>query len=139
MCQRQAKILLQGKSQLDAAGCKLAFVSNGTVEAATKFVKELPYNGELYLDPTGSTYKALGFKKFSLPKMLARIFKSLSAIKNITKSEKAHDMKGDGNQTGGIVVIGPGVGAQPAFTYVEGDHAMDHMCTFEEILPHAAA
>jgi len=135
LCQRQARILLQGKSQLDAAGLKLVLISNGTPQAAQKFVTSMPYYGELYLDEGSTTYRAIGLKRLGLGGALSRFFspKSISKTKAIFKAEPASDMSGDGNQTGGVAVLGPGP-TPPSFLWRENDHPVDQFCSPEEVL-----
>ena len=60
------------QSQLDAAGLKLVLISNGTPQAAQKFVTSMPYYGELYLDEGSTTYRAIGLKRLGLGGALSR-------------------------------------------------------------------
>lgn len=134
MCQRQAKLLLQAKSQFDAAGYKLVMIGNGTLEQAQKFQSVVPFHGEMYLDPKDTTYKLFGLKKYSGFAALKRYVPEISAMKKIVAGESGHNLKGKSLQHGGVVAIGAGANARPTFVWKEEDYGVDVFCTPEEVL-----
>jgi len=91
-----------------------------------EFVEGEFFAGELYVDEAKASFQQLGFKRFSLMRLLPKLCSS--KWKNANEEAKAKglggNLKGDGGQTGGVLVVGQG-GAPTMFTYKQEDPA-DH-------------
>jgi len=91
-----------------------------------EFVEGEFFAGELFVDEAKASFQQLGFKRFSLLRLLPRLCSS--KWKNANDEAKAKglggNLKGDGGQTGGVLVVGQG-GAPTMFTYKQEDPA-DH-------------
>jgi len=78
----------------------------------TQFVKPFVvggfFTGELYVDTEKECYKALQFQKFSTWSLVTQLasIKWLSAISKTRTMGISGDLKGDGFQNGGALVIG---------------------------------
>jgi len=83
-----------------------------------EFVEGEFFAGELYVDEAKASFQQLGFKRFSLMRLLPKLCSS--KWKNANEEAKAKglggNLKGDGGQTGGVLVVGQG-GAPTMFTY----------------------
>eukprot|EP01006_Ploeotia_vitrea_P006854 TRINITY_DN15049_c0_g1_i1.p1 TRINITY_DN15049_c0_g1~~TRINITY_DN15049_c0_g1_i1.p1 ORF type:complete len:216 (+),score=21.22 TRINITY_DN15049_c0_g1_i1:182-829(+) len=101
---------------------KLVIVGNGTPAEAQLFRKDMQWNGELYLDPSSETYRALGMPRWTKSAVRSRFF-TLSAIKFARGIGKNHrsNFKGDGLQSGGVIICQPGAPA-PYFIWKEKDN-----------------
>lgn len=75
-----------------------------------EFVKGEFFKGELFIDTKKQAYKALGFRRLNIFNVLPAILsKKAREFNERTKKEKIPgDMKGDGFQNGGTLVVGQG-------------------------------
>eukprot|EP01012_Entosiphon_sulcatum_P048921 TRINITY_DN6749_c0_g1_i1.p1 TRINITY_DN6749_c0_g1~~TRINITY_DN6749_c0_g1_i1.p1 ORF type:complete len:182 (+),score=36.65 TRINITY_DN6749_c0_g1_i1:52-597(+) len=122
-CHHQATLLLELKPELDRLGVKLVCIGNGSAYFAQKFKEGVNWPGDIYLDPDSSIYKALQLKRWSMWEVTKRFFFSSKAIgwaKEFTKKYKSSDLQGDGQQSGGVLVLTPGVD-EPLFFHKEMD------------------
>ncbi|XP_059092222.1 prostamide/prostaglandin F synthase-like [Tigriopus californicus] len=96
-----------------------------------EFIQGKFFGGELFIDMEKKSYSALGFKRMSLlglfPAVLAKKARDFAA--RAKKLNLGGNMKGDGFQNGGALVVEVG-GTQTLLTYVQQD-APDHVSNAE--------
>lgn len=97
-------------------------VGNGSVYFAKQFQESLPWPGEIYLDSTSSAFAAVNLPRLSAWQAAKRWLPAVSWFSNEGKRYKGHNMKGDGLQTGGVFLIGPGAGSRVQFAFKEADN-----------------
>ncbi|CAL4913919.1 unnamed protein product [Urochloa decumbens] len=61
LCQKRADLLAEKQDVMQAAGVALVLIGPGSVEQANAFVEQTKFKGEVYADPTHSSYNALEF------------------------------------------------------------------------------
>lgn len=86
-------------------------------------------------NPT-TAYKALGCQRLSAWKAAKRYFfdsKAVAFYKTASKEYAGSNTTGDGQQTGGVWVLGPG-NAQPLYEFMEADHRPDVFADEQAIL-----
>jgi len=113
------------KPNLDQMNVRLVAVGNGSANFARKFQNGLPFSGEIYLDPESKTYQALSLHRLSFWEVTKRFFFSLSTLRFSQANSKnyaASDLEGDGQQTGGVFVVGPGRGKDILYSFKENEH-----------------
>ncbi|CAB3364056.1 Hypothetical predicted protein [Cloeon dipterum] len=68
------------------------------------------FDGELFIDTDKKSYSGLGFKRFNWISVIAALFtrESRDAISRGKAANVGGDMKGDGLQNGGALIVGPG-------------------------------
>jgi len=117
------------KPQLDEKGIPLIGIGTGSKFFARKFKEGLPFTGQVYIDPEALTFKAKGLRRLSIWEVAQRFVLSLKALsfyKSISSKYAYSDTEGDGQQTGGVYVLGPDP-SQPGkkkllYTFNEVDH-----------------
>jgi len=114
-------LLLDVAPRLNALGVKLVVVGNGSAYFANQFKQNLPWPGEIYLDTTSSAFQAVNLPRLSLMQGVKRWLTTLSWFKKVGTRYK-HNMEGDGFQTGGVFLIGPGEGSRVQFSFKEADN-----------------
>jgi len=74
------------------------------------FVKGEYFDGELYLDVSKEAYKAMGYRRFNFCSVLASLFHRTArdAMSKGKLDKTKHDMKGDGLQNGGLLIVKKG-------------------------------
>lgn len=91
-----------------------------------EFQKGEFFKGELYIDAKKETYRLLGFKRFNFfsifPALLAKT--SRAAISKSKAEKVGGDLKGDGMQTGGTLVVEKG--GKTLLTFKQ-DNPADHV------------
>lgn len=107
--------------QLQEQGVKLAVVGNGSQYFASQFRENLPWPGEIYLDPTSSAFAAINLPRMSAFQAIKHFFPAVSWFKK-EGSKYKHNMEGDGLQTGGVFLIGPGESSKVLFSFREADN-----------------
>ncbi|CAN6295500.1 unnamed protein product [Urochloa humidicola] len=115
LCRKRADLLAEKQDAMQAAGVALVLIGPGSVEQANAFVEQTKFKGEVYADPTHSSYNALEFA-FGL----FSTFTPAAGLKIIQlyregyrqdwelSFEKNTRTKGGWYQ-GGLLVAGPGV------------------------------
>lgn len=90
-----------------------------------EFVEGKFFDGELYLDTKKESYKALGFKRIGFFGAVSSIFtgKAKELMAEAKKENMGGNLKGDGYQNGGTVVVG--AGGKLLFSYSQ-DQPSDH-------------
>jgi len=114
-------LLLDIAPQLSQLGVKLVVVGNGSAYFANQFKAALPWPGEIYLDPASSAFQAVHLPRLSTFEGVKRWLPTLAWFK---KEGKRYDsnMQGDGFQTGGVFLIGPGERSRVLFSFKEVDN-----------------
>ncbi|XP_071910461.1 thioredoxin-like protein AAED1, chloroplastic isoform X1 [Coffea arabica] len=114
LCRRRAGYLASHKEKMDAAGVALALIGPGSVDQARAFAEQTKFRGEVYADPSHSSYEALRFVSG-----VSTTFTPGAGLKIIQaymegyrqdwglSFEKETRTRG-GWQQGGIIVAGPG-------------------------------
>jgi len=127
---------MQLKPKLDHLGVPLIAVGNGSKRFAMKFKTALEWEGPIYLDPECNTFKALQLPKLTLWQAIKRFFSKevRNYYKQLTKVYTSADLEGDGTQTGGVFVLGPGVGRPLRYGFRENENDADVFADNEEIL-----
>lgn len=84
------------------------------------------FAGELFIDAKKETYKLLGFKRFNFFSVIGSLFakKARDAYSKAKQEKVGGDMKGDGMQTGGTMVIEKG--GKTLLTFKQ-DNPADHV------------
>jgi len=81
----------------------------------------LPWPGEIYLDSSSSAFEAVNLPRLTAFQGLKRWLPAVSWFKKEGKRYN-HNMQGDGFQTGGVFLIGPGEGSRVLFSFKEADN-----------------
>jgi prostamide/prostaglandin F2alpha synthase len=123
LCLHQASMLMALKPALDEHGVRLIAVGNGDFAMAKQFKEGLNWPGEVYLDPDSTSYKAIHLKRLSNWEVAKRYFTSLRVLSWFKNNpHKAQNQDGDGFQTGGVFIVGPGAGSSVIFSFKEIDN-----------------
>lgn len=102
-CREQAAQLHGEKKRIEALGARLVFVGNGSPSMAQDFREQFAIEAPLYVDPSLTTYRALGLHaKGSLLKAMKSVPRALLA------GHTQGLVKGDAMQLGGVFVVAPG-------------------------------
>jgi len=90
-----------------------------------EFVEGKFFDGELYIDEKKEAYQALGFKRIGFFGAIKSIFtgKAKELMDEAKKDKMGGNLKGDGYQNGGTVVVA--AGGKVLFSYVQ-DQPYDH-------------
>ncbi|PKU63004.1 thioredoxin-like protein AAED1, chloroplastic isoform X1 [Dendrobium catenatum] len=114
LCRKRADILASKKDLMDAAGAALVLIAPGTVDQAIAFFEQTQFKGEVYADPTHSSFDALNFaygvSTTFTPKAGMKIIESYleGYRQDWGLSFKENTRSKGGWQQGGILVAGPG-------------------------------
>lgn len=97
-----------------------------------EFVQGKFFDGDLYIDTKKETYQSLGFKRYGIFSGIASIFSSISrrANQEVKRLGIGGNMKGDGFQNGGTIIVSKG-GEKCLLKYVQGNPS-DHV-PFEDV------
>lgn len=114
LCRKRADLLASKKELMDAAGVALVLIGPGSVDQAKAFFEQTKFKGEIYADPSHSSYDALDFAYGVLttftPSAGMRIIQSYMEgyRQDWELSSKRNTMTKGGWQQGGLLVAGPG-------------------------------
>ncbi|XP_058071667.1 thioredoxin-like protein AAED1, chloroplastic [Magnolia sinica] len=114
LCRKRADFLASKKDKMDAAGVALVLIGPGSVDQAKEFSKQMKFQGEVYADPSHSSFTALDFVSG-----ISTTFTPSAGLKIIQSymegyrqdwglSFERDTMSRGGWQQGGILVAGPG-------------------------------
>ncbi|XP_049944580.1 prostamide/prostaglandin F synthase-like [Schistocerca serialis cubense] len=108
-CRLWAKEVSKIAPQLQKNGVRLIGVGVEDI-GVQEFSDGKFFDGELFVDVEKKTYKFLSFKRFSMFSVLAALFTSESraAIAKGRAMKLGGDLRGDGLQNGGALVVGTG-------------------------------
>ncbi|KAK8919242.1 hypothetical protein KSP39_PZI021220 [Platanthera zijinensis] len=116
LCRKRADVLASKKDLMDAAGVALVLIAPGTVDQqAITFCEQTKFKGEVYADPTHSSFDALNFSygvsTTFTPKAGMKIIKSYleGYRQDWGLSFRENTRSKGGWQQGGILVAGPGI------------------------------
>jgi len=122
---------MQIKPQLDRLGVSLIAVGKGDKEAAMKFKKAINWEAPIYLDEEQKAFKAISLQRWSLWQVTKRFFSK--AVFSLYKKYPNADSKGDGTQSGAILLLGPGK-SRPQYTFRENEHDLNEFADNDQIL-----
>ncbi|KAH7553468.1 hypothetical protein ACOSP7_029807 [Xanthoceras sorbifolium] len=137
LCRKRADYLASKKDIMDASGVALVLVGPGSIDQARTFAEQTKFKGEVYADPSHSSYEAFRFVSG-----VATTFTPKAGLKIIQlymegyrqdwnlSFEKDTVARG-GWQQGGIVVAGPG---KSNISYIHKDKEAGDDPNIEEIL-----
>ncbi|XAR50984.1 hypothetical protein NMG60_11005465 [Bertholletia excelsa] len=137
LCRKRADYLAAKKDVMDSAGVALVLIGPGSVDQAKAFSEQTKFQGEVYADPSQSSYKA-----FEFISGVATTFTPGAGLKIIQaymegyrqdwgiSFEKDTRTRG-GWQQGGIIVAGPG---KNNISYIHKDKEAGDDPDIEDIL-----
>ncbi|KZV51569.1 hypothetical protein F511_35243 [Dorcoceras hygrometricum] len=137
LCRKRADYLANEKDKLDAAGVALVLIGPGSVHQAKAFSEQTKFQGEVYADPSYSSYKALNFASgvsttFTSGAGLKIIKAYLEGYRQDWALSFEKDTRARGGwQQGGIIVAGPG---KSNISYVHKDKEAGDDPDIEDIL-----
>ncbi|EPS73122.1 hypothetical protein M569_01635, partial [Genlisea aurea] len=114
LCRKRADYLASEKEKMDAAGVALVLIGPGSVDQARAFSEQTNFKGEVYADPSYSSYQAFKFVSgvsttFTPGSGLKIIQAYLQGYRQDWKLSFEEDTRSRGGwQQGGIIVAGPG-------------------------------
>eukprot|EP01006_Ploeotia_vitrea_P049999 TRINITY_DN67399_c6_g1_i10.p1 TRINITY_DN67399_c6_g1~~TRINITY_DN67399_c6_g1_i10.p1 ORF type:complete len:121 (-),score=13.23 TRINITY_DN67399_c6_g1_i10:359-721(-) len=95
----------------------------------------MKWDGEIYIDSQAESYKALDMPRWSKWWTIKRFFNFASMRFAKTIQYNPSNLKGDGFQSGGVLVCTAGAD-KPAYIWKEKDHAMDQFADLTAIRQH---
>ncbi|KAG6643050.1 thioredoxin-like protein AAED1, chloroplastic [Carya illinoinensis] len=113
-CRKRADYLATKKDIMDASGVALVVIGPGSIDQARAFIEQTKFKGEVYADPTHSSYEALqfvsGVSTTFTPKAGLKIIQLyMEGYRQDWKLSFEKDIVTRGGwQQGGIIVAGPG-------------------------------
>ncbi|GAV84192.1 AhpC-TSA_2 domain-containing protein [Cephalotus follicularis] len=137
LCRKRADYLASKKDVFDASGVALVLIGPGSVDQAKAFYEQTKFKGEVYADPSHSSYDALrfvyGVSTTFTPKAGLKIIQSyMEGYRQDWKLSTERDtMTRGGWQQGGILVAGPG---KSNISYIHRDKEAGDDPVMEEIL-----
>ncbi|KAL8504569.1 hypothetical protein ACS0TY_015945 [Phlomoides rotata] len=137
LCRTRAAYLAAEKDKMDAAGVTLVLIGPGSVDQAKTFYEQTKFRGEVYADPTHSSYEALKFVSgvtttFTPGAGLKIIQAYLEGYRQdwALSFEKDTRTRGGWKQ-GGIIIAGPG---KNNISYIHKDKEAGDDPKIEDIL-----
>ncbi|KAG4913361.1 hypothetical protein JHK84_053815 [Glycine max] len=114
LCRKRADYLSSKKDIMDASGVALVLIGPGSIDQAKSFAEKSKFEGEIYADPTHSSYEALNFVSgvlttFTPNAGLKIIQLYMEGYRQDWKLSFEKDTVSRGGwKQGGIIVAGPG-------------------------------
>jgi len=136
MCHHQYILLMQLKAKLDQIGVPLIIIGNGTIKAADKYKNGLHWTGEVFIDSESKMYKLMQLPRLSAWATVKRFLgrRVIKMYKQLSKQYLTADAEGDGQQTGGVFVVGPGTGRPIRYSFIESDNEPDVFADVDAVL-----
>ncbi|GMP85278.1 hypothetical protein CsSME_00038504 [Camellia sinensis var. sinensis] len=137
LCRKRADYLAAKKDIMDAAGVALVLIGPGSVDQGKAFSEQTKFKGEVYADPSYSSYKALRFVSgVSTTFTPGAGLKIIQAYMEGYRQDWGLSFEKDtrtrgGWQQGGIIVAGPG---KSNISYVHKDKEAGDDPDIEEIV-----
>ncbi|KAK4432417.1 Thioredoxin-like protein AAED1, chloroplastic [Sesamum alatum] len=137
LCRKRADYLATEKDKMDAAGVALVLIGPGSVDQAKAFSEQTKFKGEVYADPSYSSYQALKFVSgVSTTFTPGAGLKIIQAYVEGYRQDWALSFEKDtrtrgGWQQGGIIVAGPG---KNNISYIHKDKEAGDDPNIEDIL-----
>jgi len=127
---------MQIKPKLDLLGVALIAVGNGSIKWAKKFRRSVGFTGAIYTDPDADCFRAMNLPRLSTWQALKRFIngKFFAIYKSTKEKFDLADTEGDGLQTGGVFVVGPGAGRPLSYWFKEVDEDVDEFADLNAIL-----
>jgi len=120
---------MQLKASLDRAGVSCGFIACGAGSKmfSEKFRLGTPWEGGVFLDSGYASHKAIGLIRFSTWQGIKRFFspKAMALGKRLFSRFKKADMQGDGFQSGGVFLVGPGATSPVLYKFLESDEGVE--------------
>jgi len=101
-----------------------------------QFKTGLPFEGEIYIDSTSESFKKASLPRLTLWQISKRFLfnmKLFSMFYSLNKKHAASDASGDGQQTGGVFIFGPGSKSEILYSFRENDNEPDVFVDVDEI------
>ncbi|OMP03661.1 Thioredoxin-like protein [Corchorus olitorius] len=136
-CRKRADYLASKKDVMDKAGVALVIIGPGSVEQAKTFAEQTKFEGEVYADPSHSSYEALsfvsGWTTTFTPKAGLKIIQLyMEGYRQDWRLSFEEDtVKRGGWKQGGILVAGPG---KRNISYIHKDKEAGDDPDIEDIL-----
>lgn len=136
-CRKRADYLASKKDIFDAAGVTLVLIGPGNIDQAKAFSEQTKFKGEVYADPSHSSYEALrfvsGVTTTFTPKAGLKIIQLyMEGYRQDWKlSFQKNTVSRGGWQQGGIIVAGPG---KTNISYIHKDKEAGDDPDIEDIL-----
>ncbi|XP_042475373.1 thioredoxin-like protein AAED1, chloroplastic isoform X1 [Macadamia integrifolia] len=137
LCRRRADFLASKKDRMDASGVALVLIGPGSVDQAKVFSSQTQFQGEVYADPSHSSYKALSFVSgisttFTPGAGLKIIQSYMEGYRQDWELSFEKDTRTRGGwQQGGIIVAGPG---KSNISYIHKDKEAGDDPDIEDVL-----
>ncbi|XWS59733.1 hypothetical protein CRYUN_Cryun08bG0147300 [Craigia yunnanensis] len=137
LCRKRADYLLSKKDVMDKSGVALLLIGPGSIDQAKTFAEQTKFKGEVYADPSHSSYEALrfvsGVTTTFTPKAGLKIIQLyMEGYRQDWKLSFDEDtVKKGGWQQGGILVAGPG---KRNISYIHKDKEAGDDPEIEDIL-----
>ena len=125
------------KQQFDQLGVRFIAVGNGSILFAKKFKQSVPFEGEVFIDPQSAAFKAANLPRLTIWQVTKRFILNLTALsfyRGATAKYPGSDVEGDGQQTGGVFVVGPGIGGDIYYSFRENETDPTTFANPEEIM-----
>ncbi|XP_057981959.1 thioredoxin-like protein AAED1, chloroplastic [Malania oleifera] len=137
LCRKRADYLASKKDRMSASGVALVLIGPGSIDQAKTFFEQTKFQGEVYADPSHSSYEALRFVSgasttFTPGAGLKIIQLYMEGYRQDWKLSFERDTVTRGGwQQGGIIVAGPG---KHNISYVHRDKEAGDDPDIEDIL-----
>mmetsp|Transcript_30680 Transcript_30680/g.52487 ORF Transcript_30680/g.52487 Transcript_30680/m.52487 type:complete len:135 (-) Transcript_30680:210-614(-) len=125
------------KDQLNELGVSVVAVGTGSKLFASKFKESVSFEGEVLIDKDAEMFKAIDLPRLSIWEVTKRFIFNLTGLslyRELHSKYPDSDTKGDGQQTGGVFVIGPGTGKEILFQFRESDNEVEDFANPDDIL-----
>ncbi|XP_062165613.1 thioredoxin-like protein AAED1, chloroplastic isoform X1 [Alnus glutinosa] len=137
LCRKRADYLASKQDIMDKSGVALVLIGPGSIDQARAFTEQTKFKGEVYADPSHSSYEALkfvsGVSTTFTPKAGLKIIQLyMEGYRQDWKLSFERDTVNRGGwQQGGIIVAGPG---KSNISYVHKDKEAGDDPDIEDIL-----
>ncbi|KAK3227676.1 hypothetical protein Dsin_007538 [Dipteronia sinensis] len=137
LCRKRADYLASKKDLMEASGVALVLIGPGSVDQARAFSEQTKFKGEVYADPSHSSYEAFrfvsGVSTTFTPKAGLKIIQSYMEgyRQDWNLSFEKDTVSRGGWQQGGIIVAGPG---KSNISYIHKDKEAGDDPNIEDIL-----
>jgi len=91
----------------------------------------------VFLDPESKAFAAANLPRLSVWQTMKRFMLNLTAIaffKDLSSKYPNSDIQGDGQQTGGVFVVGPGGGKNVLFAFREYENEVTQFVDTDELI-----